>query len=332
MYAANRWISSGCRTALILMTAGMTACGGGGGGGGAAPAALAVIDTGNAETIASEVLVVGFDVSDVGMAAGGGGILATDGGSNALAVNMAGRRTIQAAGQAQPSASYGPEQDECLINGTLTLSGDLANTDTLTRNDRITAVFAACDDGDGAIYNGRMRFDILSFSGDLYADQYQLKSDITLTNLAITENERTVTANGNMTLDLNLMTLGLDSYLMGSPRLEVNSGNSSWVLHDMVVSIDDDYRGAEWLTITSASGSLESSNFEGRVDFGTPTDFVASDENYPHTGVLRIDGANGSSILVTVIDEESLQLAIDVNGDGTVDETRLMDWTEVDSL
>lgn len=331
----DRLVSVPGRVALVLMAAGISACGGGGGGGGVAatPAELAIIDAGNADSIAREVLSAGFDSGDVGTAAGGSGILATDGGSNALAVHMAERRMIQAAGlttgQAQPSASYGPEREICLVSGAITLSATLASTETLRRGDQITAVFEACDDGDGAVYNGRLRIDVQSFTGDLFADLYQLDSRFTMTNLAITEDGRTQTANGTLNVNMNLLTPNLESYSATSTRFTVNSGSTSWIFHDVVSTVDDDYRGDAWLTTFSESGSLESSSFEGRVDYGTTTPFQSVDGGYPATGVLRIGGANGSSIVVTTLNDEQLQLAIDWNGDTVVDETRLMDWSTV---
>lgn len=350
MYATRSTFCAS-RIALGVLSAGMAACGGGGGGGGgvAAPADLVTIDAGNADTIVREVLSAGFDSGNFGMAAGGGGILSANGGSNALAVHMAGRRTIQAAsltadqtvgqtsgqsttqaaGQVQPSANYGPDREDCLVSGTLTLSASLASLDTLRQGDQITVVFAACNDGDGAVYNGQLRIDVQSFTGDLDADRYQLDSRFTLTNLAITENGTTMTGNGTLNVNMNLLTPGLESYTITSTRFTLGSGSKSWTVHNMVATVDDDYRNGGWLTTTSGSGSLESSRFTGRVDYGTITPFQSVDGNYPGTGVTRIDGANGTSILVTALDEERLQLAIDWNGDSVVDESRLMDWNTV---
>jgi hypothetical protein len=144
---------------------------------------------------------------------------------------MAARRTIQAVGQVQPSANYGPDREDCLVSGSLTLSASLGSTETLRSGDQITAVFASCNDGDGEVYNGQLRIDVQSFAG--------------------------------------------------------------------------------------------------RIDYGTTTPFQSVDGDYPATGVLRIDGANGTSVVVTALNEENLQLAIDSNGDTIVDETRLMDWSSV---
>jgi hypothetical protein len=328
----DRLIAVPGRAALVLIAALVSACGGGGGGGSsAAPADLAIIDAGNAESIVREVLSAGFDSSEV---AGGGEILAADGGSSALVVHMAGRRTIQAAGQAvsgqvQPSASYGPDREDCLVSGAITFSASLASLDTLTHGDQITTVYEACDDGDGAVYNGRLRIDVQSFTGDLFADLYRLDGRFTFTNLAITEDGTTETSNGTLNVDMNLLTPDLESDSITFTRFTLRSGNTAWTFHDVVSNVEDDHRGDAWLTTLSESGSLESSNFEGRIDYGTLTPFQSVDGDYPATGVLRIDGANGASVVVTALDEENLQLAIDWNGDAAIDETRLMDWSTV---
>ena len=328
----DRLISSARRVALVFVTTGIGACGGGGGGGSsAAPADLAVIDAGNAESIVREVLSAGFDSSEV---AGGGEILAANGGSSALVVHMAGRRTIQAAGQAvsgqvQPSANYGPDREDCLVSGTNTFSASLASLDTLTPGDHFTAVYEACDDGDGTVYNGQLRIDVRSFTGDLFADLYRLDGRFTFTNLAITEDGITETSNGTLNVDMNLLTPELESDIITLTRFALSSGNTDWTFHDVVSNVEDDHRGNAWLTTLSESGSLASANFEGRIDYGTLTPFQSVDGDYPTTGVLRIDGANGASVVATALNEENLQLAIDWNGDSVVDETRLMAWSTV---
>lgn len=325
----DRLIAVAGPVAFVLMTAGISACGGGGGST-AAPAELATMDAGNADTIVRAVLGTGFDFGT----AAGGTILAADGGPNALAVRMAARRTIQAvsgataeaAATVQPSASYGPERANCQVSGAITLSATLASTETLRRGDQITAVFESCNDGDGVVYNGRIRIDVQGFFGDLLTERYQLDSRFTLTNLAITENGTTNTGNGTLNVNLNLLTADLELYGISSTRFTFNSGNNSWIFHDVVSTVEDDFRNGGWQTTFSESGSLESSSFGGRVDYGTLTPFHSVNGNPPAAGVVRIGGANGSSIVVTTLNEENLQLTIDWNGDTFVDETRPMAW------
>jgi hypothetical protein len=323
-----RPIAHASRTTLILLSAGMAACGGGGGSVAATPAALVSIDEDNAETIAREVLSVGVDSADLGVSNGSSGILAADGGASALAVHLAGRRTIQAAGQVQASAIDESEVD-CVVSGTLSLSEDLDDPDTLQSGDEITAVFDACDDGEGAVYDGQLRIEVQSFTGDLFEGLYRLDSRFVMTDLAITKNGITETGNGTLNVDMDLLTAGLESYDITSTLFTLTSGASTWLVRDLVSFFEDDYRDEEWHVTLDESGSLESSSFAGRVDYGTTTPFESVDGGYPQTGVLRIDGANGSSVVVTVLDEEELQLDIDRDGNEVVDETLVLEWDEI---
>ncbi len=330
MQTANRWITPARHGSLIFAAVLVTACGGGGSGVAAQPSAVA-IDTYNAQTITRDVLQMGLYTGDFGTALNGGGILSADGGSNALALHMAQRKTIQAAslsaaGSVQPGASYGPDREECLVDGWITLSASLRNTETLSIGDRITANFDACDDGDGAIYDGRIRLDVLSFSGDIFADQYLLDTRATLTSLAITEDGSTTTGDGSFDLGIDLRTPLLSRLSLDGTLLNLHSGSEAWVLRNFTIFMDEDDRGAALLTSYSGSGSLESPNFSGTVNFATTVALLATDDNYPATGALQITGANGTGIQVTVLNSETVQLAIDATGDGIVDETRQINW------
>ena len=51
----------------------------------------------------------------------------------------------------------------------------------------------------------------------------------------------------------------------------------------------------------------------------------------PLSGVLRIIGADDASITVTALDEMSVQLDVDTNGDGVTDVTIMTTWEELDA-
>ena len=340
MRASPRLPVLGARTSLPLVVAIVTmlvaACGGGGGGA-TTPAKPAVIDSGNAQVITREVLDAGLGAGSFGVAVGGGGILSTDGSSTALAQGMAHRRIIQTApaggvspaGQVQPTASFGPERVDCLVSGFISLSGSLHSESTLVAGDRITSDFNACDDAVGAVYDGRLRLDVTSFSGDLLANQFALGARITLTGLAIAEGGSTTTGDGAFDLVLDL-TVPLASVLtVSGDVLETRSGSDAWVLRDFAISVDEDSTGASVLTTYGGTGTLEGSGLDGAVDFATVVPLVATGANDPATGELLITGANGATIRATVLDSASLALAIDLNGDGVVDETQDMAWSTV---
>jgi hypothetical protein len=321
------------RLALAALIAALNACGGGGGGGGGGGSSAAsptVIDVGNAAAITREVIDVGLGAGAFGAAIGGGGILSADGGSNALVQGMARHRaTIQSV---QPMVTFGSQTVDCLASGSLTVSGSLASDSTLTPGDRINANFAMCDDADGAVYDGRMRIDVTSFSGDIFSDQFALGAGVLLTDLAITEAGATTVGDGEIHLDLDLTVPLVSDLTVSGGQLQVSSGSESWVLRDFAVTAVEDSTGASLVTHYSGAGSLEGSGFEGAVDFATVNPFIGTGDGFPATGQVLITGAHGATIRATVLDAQNLQLAIDLDGDSAVDDTQQIAWSTVGGL
>jgi len=309
----------------------VTACGGGGGGGGGAPpAAPALIDSGNAATVTREVIDAGIGAGAFGVAVGGGGILAGDGGASALALGRAGQR--RAALQAGASIPIPAETFDCAVSGTVRLSGTLASIDTVTAGDRINATFSDCDDAEGAVYDGGLRIDVTRFSGDIFSNQFLLGADITLTNLTITEDGESVTGDGGFDLDLDLTVPLVSDLTVSGSVFDVSSGSNGWVLRDFAISILEDATGVDLLTRYSGTGTLEGSGFDGAVDFVTVDPLESTGGDYPATGELLITGANGATIRATVLDASTIQLALDLDGNGVVDETQEMQWSTVGTL
>lgn len=328
------------RAAVVaaLLVGGLSACGGGGGGSSSPPASPAVVDSGNAATITREVIEVGLDAGSVGVALSGGVVLSGDGGANAAVLAVVRRKasiqSVQPGVQpgVQPSATIPAETFDCLVSGTIRLSGSIANFDTLTAGDRITADFSNCDEGDGAVYSGRMRIDVTSFTGDLFNDQFALGARVTITNLAYTIDGVRNVGNGVANMDLDILEPFVSTFTVAGDRLELSSGSRSWVLRDFAVSIVDDASGLDLVTENSGSGTLEGHDFSGAVDFLSVAPLVSIGGDYPGTGELLITGANGATIRVTVLDTTTLQLELDFNGDSVVDEIQQMAWSTVGSL
>ncbi len=308
------------------------ACGGGGGGGGSAapPAAPAVIDAGNAATIAREVLDAGLGAGSFGAAVGGGGILAADGGPGAQAAGAARqRRTIQ---QVRPSVVMPAETFDCLVTGTVRLSGSVASADTLTAGDRISADFSACDDAEGTVLDGGLRIDVTAFSGDIFSDLYRLGARVTVTALTIDQDGEAVTGSGAFDLDLDrTVPLRSDQTVSGA-RLETRSGDEAWVLRDFAVTVLEDATGIQPQARYSGTGTLEGAGFEGAVDFVTVVPLLATGDAYPADGEVLITGADGATIRATVLDDQAIQLAIDLDGNGVVDETQQLPWSTIGGL
>lgn len=316
------------RGLLVLLAAALVAaCGGGGGGGSTAvPASPAVIDSTNAPLIASQVMTVGFGATDFGTALSGSGLLAVNGGSDTLAQDLNRRQALAAGGTASPSATIAPETYGCLVSGTVRLSGTLASEETLTAGDVLNATFTDCDDGDGAVYDGSLRVEVTDFYGDLYTSQYFLDAGLTLTSFRITDADGSTSANGDMDLELDLTVSDQPVVAASGQRLTVSDDGGSWELRDyaLIVTVDPDTNGG--LTYQSAAGTLEGPDFEGSVEFLTVVPFALGGDGLPLVGEALITGADGATIRVTADGTGGLLLAVDLDGDGQVDETQELAW------
>ena len=75
---------------------------------------------------------------------------------------------------------------------------------------------------------------------------------------------------------------------------------------------------------------LEGSLFDGSVTFNTTTPFQGTGLANPDSGVLEIDGANGSSITLTALNNVTVQIDV-VDADG-MSETLVTTWDELRAL
>ncbi|MGB5625216.1 MAG: hypothetical protein WBM61_05745, partial [Woeseiaceae bacterium] len=81
--------------------------------------------------------------------------------------------------------------------------------------------------------------------------------------------------------------------------------------------------------LISVNGILTSNLLEGSVTFEALEDFVVIGDDNPSAGQMLISD-DTSSVLVTVVDNISVQLDIDFERDGTIDQTIVVTWAELD--
>jgi len=312
----------------LLAVAWLAACGGGGGGS-APPASPAVIDGTSAPVITRQVILVGFGAADFGAVLGGSGLVSASGGSNALGQQLA-RRQALAAGGAMPSAVLGPETVDCLVSGTVRLSGTLSSEETLTPGDRLSATFTTCDDGDAAVYDGRLDLAVTDFNGDLFTGAFFLAAGMTLGDLRISDATGVATANGDMDLELDLRLPDQPLLAASGQRLAIGTDEGTWTLSDFALSLTEDpgLGGGGLLVYRSAAGTLEGPGFTGAADFLTVEPLAMAEDGTIVSGEILITGAGGATIRVTAAGTGSLQLGLDLDGDGQVDETQVLVWEQ----
>lgn len=322
------------RICALLVSLILASCGGGGGGS-STPVEYLEITSGNAREVAGAVIQTvtsSFDLAD----AGGGGI--TSSAADAAPASSpldAGRylarlprlrRQVLAVG---PLASVGPVTEPCLESGNIVLSGNVANPDTLSVGDSITAVFNDCDDGDGAVTDGRLGLVIRALQGDPLTDVFLLRTDVTVTRFVITEGGESTSADGGFELTLDSLDFPQVLTRLAGDSLEVAYGGDTYTITNFDETIGTSVDLLPYRDLITAVGTLASRLLDGKVDYLTTVPVAGPAGDAPETGEVLITGLDGATIRVVVQGQSSVELRLDLDGNGSVDEVQATTWAEL---
>jgi hypothetical protein len=219
--------------------------------------------------------------------------------------------------------------EDCANGGTVDISATLADPNTLSVGDHIVAVFLDCDDGMGYVINGQVDITIAELQGDILTELFLLGMDLVLTDVVITDSEGEMTAVGDFALTLDQRDFPVLGLSMATGELEMGHADEVWTLtgcdHDMQVDVGTQ---PEPLT-ANASGRLESLLLGGNVDYETTVTVQAFGDDYPYAGEILVTGSGDSTVNIVIVDSENVELQIDENGDGVVDEFVDTTWAEL---
>lgn len=311
---------------VSLVCLALAACGGGGGGGTANPqvpvSASFPITPANAEAAAAESWKAANGTAGVAGFAGASDIVMVKPGAAKPAAGLPSSRSLVHLVQKIP---FGPETFPCLVAGTITLSGNLESSTTLTAGDLISIAAEACDDGAGEVLDGEMDMDIDAFAGDLFAGLYELTMTLTLSDMQVTTDTEVEVTNGAATVVLDTTATPLVTIGIGGDSLTVDGNTNSTTLADFTSDQSVDAGTTPASYTLGASGTVDSSNLPGSVDYSTPVTFEGTGADFPHTGELFVSGDDSSARLVA-LDNVNVRIDIDLDDDGTVDESIETTW------
>lgn len=310
----------------------------GGGGGPSAPVVdPAEITSANAPAIASAVMAVSLEGGDLGAFAGLAPSAAPQtspktSAKSALVYSKIGEiqsSEIEALRKQSQTgilqAEFGPEGSTCTGGGMVTISGNLQDPNTLTRDDMIVFDFDMCVEG-GQTVDGLFAMTITSFSGD-FMSTFSFGVRVELTAFTITADSLSATANGDITMTIDATASPMLTTTVNSDSLTVTDGSASHTLsgYDLTEIVD----GASGNFSFETSGTLSSSVFSGAVTFETEVLLQGMGDGFAFMGKVVITGADGATIAVIVLDGTFVRLEVDLDGDGTPDETVDTTWTEL---
>lgn len=224
----------------------------------------------------------------------------------------------------------GPDVQPCLVDGFVTVSGEIADLLTLTRDDTFQVLYELCDDGAGEVIDGLVEFTVSEFTGDLLFGTYMLSMDAVVTNLQAATGTDTVTNNGDATVTLDTQQAPYVEAGISGIAMTIDYNARSETLRNYVSNQTLD-GGVQTLPYTmSAAGSLDSTELAGVVQYSTPVTFAGEGVDYPDSGSMLVEGENSSARL-TAVDNVNVTIEVDTNGDGVIDNTINTTWADLAS-
>lgn len=314
----------------------LAACGGSSGGGNSTtpPVSQAgVITSANATTVAGVSVEAALQTGAIGGLTDTGGFVTTTTGGVAKLENRKANQLILKSLRSTVSnignVPIGPETTNCGVSGSITVSGDIADPTTLTTGDTISVDSDNCDDGEGQVVDGLLEFVVDSFTPNVNPEVFTVAVTLTVTQLMITEGAKFVTSDGDVSVSIDTSLQSRITVTVSGDIFSVTENNGSNTLRNFSTTVIENTSVFPTAYTTNASGTVESSRFDGSVTYDTPVPFQHFGDGFPFAGELLVTGANNATIRVIAIDAVNVRVETDLDGDGTVDETDDTTWEEL---
>jgi len=210
----------------------------------------------------------------------------------------------------------------------------------------------ACDEGEVSVTWDDADNNLVISTGDTFdvVSEYCLFGDtgmwffgtMTITNLVVTGDPFNQVAPWGLALTVGLEALPfsgdlgieissednvvVDRSIATASLWAVDIGFNPHTLSDYVLTETLDLNALT--QVVNVSGTFTNPYWEGAAIFETLQDFVIMAHDNPSAGQFFISD-NSSSVLITALDNINVQLEIDVDLDGTIDQTIVVTWAEL---
>jgi len=330
---------------LVFAAGLLAACGGGSGGGsgGSTPVAttpLLTITADNAAQTTGRTVTAVDDAFDAGGSAlnFGGAIGArvepsTAAAELALALATQARDFAVAATDSVAVGVIVTETQACSGGGSVEVSIDTAGLSQEAFSNAVqqgfippgTGVsmrFSDCLQPGQPTLNGGLGivFQQFATNGEIGLDDFTLEFGVTFDALTTTAGM----IDGDMSF-LLVSSAGVTTIEVGGDAIAFAAGADAVALLDYLASATQD----NVALVQNLTFNLEVTGL-GRVSVTTVEPWTTDNlAEYPTSGVLRIVGANNTSIVVTALDEVNVQLDVDTDGDGVANLMIVTTWVEL---
>jgi len=178
------------------------------------------------------------------------------------------------------------------------------------------------------VINGIIGMTFTEFEGNLLAGRILLRVSLAVQGFQVIEGTGSNTTSGDLALTIDSRTQPLTVVTTMGSTLMVDNGRSTETLTDFSFSstVTEDTSMFPANFTTEATGRVSSTQFAGVVSYATPVAFQATGDGFPYEGEMLVFGTNNASIRITAIDEVSVMIVADFNGDGVSDATIETTW------
>lgn len=229
--------------------------------------------------------------------------------------------------------SEGEGTYDCPEGGEITggFSVDATPVGVLSAGDRFSVRFDDCAMSADATINGRISIDFDTVNGDWTVDDvWEVGIEFVIDGLTFSSGPSTGYFDGAWTQNTSFDTGDKSFDLAGDFTTTLNdgSGYQSAVLDGIVISWSYDATAGE--ATYSVNGQFASTELGGSVAVTTLDPFVMLDtEANPHAGSFQAEGALGSTLTFTALDDTFVQIDVDADGDGTNEYTVNTTWSAI---
>ena len=229
---------------------------------------------------------------------------------------------------AMQKVPFGPIDTPCLISGIITIGGDLADPLAISFavDDTLSVVATDCVDVPGETVNGTLDYVFTTITGNiLLGPPYRLVFDVVLTNFQVTDSTSSDISNGDATVSVDTTLDPVWTVSINGAQLTIDGATSSDTItnFDTTETVDSLIVPTPYTLVSS--GTVDSTDLEGPVDYSTPIMFEGTGQANPTTGEFLVTGAS-SSVRLIALDAVNVRLESDFDGDGVVDETTDTTW------
>lgn len=220
--------------------------------------------------------------------------------------------------------------EECALNGNTTFTYDLASEDTISVNDSITFTSNNCNDGIFSM-NGSFNVTYTDVEGLTDFDSFtKLGMSISFTDFTMTYNglDEVISFNGSYSIVINKDDFTEDVVIV-SPELAITAGEYNTSINNLTIT--KLYTENTNIETFSSSSTITDDFINGRVVVTTLEEFIFESQyaTTPSSGAFKVVGANNTSVIITVLPGDTVQLDTDSDGDGTIDHTSETSWFSI---